>query len=217
MKAIMEKNIHRGTPLEQLLDAIEDGKLTPGTRLRETELAEQLGISRTPVREALHRLHAMGLAEHGPQRGLIVSHLDYDHLRQLFAVREGLEGMAARLAAEYATPAEISLLRELVSLDVGVDNPDTLKTHNKQFHLQIVRASHNAYMIDALENLRIHLSLLPGSTYSIAKRRIQAQDEHQAIIDAVAAHDGDAAEHAARVHIKSGYRARLELLSSQQG
>ncbi|WP_245707994.1 GntR family transcriptional regulator [Celeribacter baekdonensis] len=213
----MEKNIHRGTPLEQLLDAIEDGKLTPGTRLRETELAEQLGISRTPVREALHRLHAMGLAEHGPQRGLIVSHLDYDHLRQLFAVREGLEGMAARLAAEYATPAEISLLRELVSLDVGVDNPDTLKTHNKQFHLQIVRASHNAYMIDALENLRIHLSLLPGSTYSIAKRRIQAQDEHQAIIDAVAAHDGDAAEHAARVHIKSGYRARLELLSSQQG
>ncbi|MBU0645471.1 MAG: GntR family transcriptional regulator [Alphaproteobacteria bacterium] len=217
MKAIMEKNIHRGTPLEQLLDAIEDGKLTPGTRLRETELAEQLGISRTPVREALHRLHAMGLAEHGPQRGLIVSHLDYDHLRQLFAVREGLEGMAARLAAEYATPAEISLLRELVSLDVGVDNPDTLKTHNKQFHLQIVRASHNAYMIDALENLRIHLSLLPGSTYSIAKRRIQAQDEHQAIIDAVAAHDGDAAEYAARVHIKSGYRARLELLSSQQG
>ena len=210
MKAIMEKNIHRGTPLEQLLDAIEDGKLTPGTRLRETELAEQLGISRTPVREALHRLHAMGLAEHGPQ-------LDYDHLRQLFAVREGLEGMAARLAAEYATPAEISLLRELVSLDVGVDNPDTLKTHNKQFHLQIVRASHNAYMIDALENLRIHLSLLPGSTYSIAKRRIQAQDEHQAIIDAVAAHDGDAAEYAARVHIKSGYRARLELLSSQQG
>ncbi|EKE70656.1 GntR family transcriptional regulator [Celeribacter baekdonensis B30] len=217
MKAIMEKNMHRGTPLEQLLDAIEDGKLTPGTRLRETELAEQLGISRTPVREALHRLHAMGLAEHGPQRGLIVSHLDYDHLRQLFAVREGLEGMAARLAAEYATPAEISLLRELVSLDVGVDNPDTLKTHNKQFHLQIVRASHNAYMIDALANLRIHLSLLPGSTYSIAKRRVQAQDEHQAIIDAVAAHDGDAAEHAARVHIKSGYRARLELLSSQQG
>ncbi len=217
MKALMEKNGQRGTPLEKLLAAIEDGELLPGTRLLETDLAEKLGVSRTPVREALHRLHAMGLAEHGPQRGLVVSHLSYDHLRQLFAVREGLEGMAARLAAEYATPAEIELMQQMVIQDRSIEDPEILKTRNKHLHQHIVRSSHNVYMIDALANLRIHLSLLPGSTYSVKGRLLQAQEEHEAIVDAVASRDGERAENAARQHVRSGYSTRLSLLAEDNG
>ncbi|RGP35396.1 GntR family transcriptional regulator [Pseudotabrizicola alkalilacus] len=205
------------SPYDYLLAAIESGELTPGTRLRETELAETLGISRTPVREALHRLHAMGLAQHGPQRGLIVAHLSYEQLRQLFAVRQGLEGMATRLAAEHASRHEISVLQEMVEDDRGVRDPKELSRRNKLFHKQIARASHNTYMIEALDSLRIHLSLLPSSTYHLAERIDSAQKEHEAIVAAIAAGDGDAAELNARNHIVSGYKIRLTRFSSGQG
>jgi DNA-binding GntR family transcriptional regulator len=212
-----KKTDGHGSPFEYLLAAIESGELTPGTRLRETELAEALGISRTPVREALHRLHAMGLAQHGPQRGLIIAHLTYDQLRQLFAVRQGLEGMATRLAAEHASPYEISVLQEMVESDRGIRDPKELGRRNKLFHQQIARASHNTYMIDALDSLRIHLSLLPGSTYQHLERIESAQLEHEAIVAAIAARDGDAADLAARNHIVSGYKIRLNRVSSGQG
>lgn len=200
-------------PLEHLLDLIDNGELTPGSRLTETDLAQRLGISRTPVREALHRLHAMGLAEHGPQRGLIVAHLSYDQIRQLFAVREGLEGMATRLAAEHATRAEVNVLRELVEADRKYTDPFELQARNKLLHRQIVQASHNQFMIEALNNLRIHMSLLPGSTYSRPERIVSAQRDHEEIIEAIAQGDGERAERAARTHIAEGYQFRLKMLA----
>lgn len=201
------------SPLDHILQLIESGQLQSGSRLTETELAQQLGVSRTPVREALHRLHAMGLAEHGSQRGLIVAHLGYDQLRQLFAVREGLEGMATRLAAEHASKAEVNLLRELVAADRNETDPTHLLERNKVLHRQITNASHNSFMIDALNNLRVHLSLLPGSTYTTPNRIASAQAEHEEIVEAIAQGDGDRAERAARNHIASGFQVRLALLA----
>lgn len=205
----------RRNPLDHILGLIELGELRPGSRLTEVDLAQRLGISRTPVREALHRLHAMGLAEHGPQRGLIVAHLSYDQLRQLFAVREGLEGMATRLAAEHASRAEVALLREMVQEDRTLSDPVKLLERNKALHRLIVQASHNQFMIEALGNLRVHLSLLPGSTYATAERIAEAQQEHDEIVDAIANGDGDRAERAARQHILSGYRVRLKMMAER--
>lgn len=205
----------RRTPLDHIMGLIELGELRPGSRLTEVDLAQRLGISRTPVREALHRLHAMGLAEHGPQRGLIVAHLSYDQLRQLFAVREGLEGMATRLAAEHASRAEVVLLRELVEGDRGISDPVKLLERNKSLHRQIVQASHNQFMIEALGNLRVHLSLLPGSTYANPGRIAMAQEEHEEIVAAIEAGDGDRAERAARRHILSGYQVRLKMMAER--
>ncbi len=216
MKHMSETSTVRRNPLDHLMDLIEAGDLPPGSRLTETDLAQRLGISRTPVREALHRLHAMGLAEHGPQRGLIIAHLSYDQLRQLFAVREGLEGMATRLAAEHASRAEANLLREMVTADRALDDPAKLRERNKILHRQIVQASHNKFMIEALGNLRVHLSLLPGSTYTSAGRVAEAQAEHEEIVEAIAAGDGDQAEKAARHHIASGFRIRLKMMSEQE-
>lgn len=205
----------RRSPLDHIMGLIELGELRPGSRLTEVDLAQRLGISRTPVREALHRLHAMGLAEHGPQRGLIVAHMSYDQLRQLFAVREGLEGMATRLAAEHASRAEVSLLREMVEGDREIRDPVKLLERNKSLHRLIVQASHNQFMIEALGNLRVHLSLLPGSTYANEERIIAAQQEHEEIVDAIAKGDGDRAERAARQHILSGYRVRLKMMTER--
>ncbi|ARC38772.1 GntR family transcriptional regulator (plasmid) [Paracoccus yeei] len=203
----------RRSPFEHLLDLIEKGELRPGHRLRETELAARLGISRTPVREALHRLHAMGLATPGRQRGLIIAHMSYDQLRQLFAVREGLEGMATRLAASHASFAEIALLREMVAEDRRTADRERLVQRNKLLHRQIVQASHNDYMIEALNNLSVHLSLLPGSTYATPSRILTAQAEHEAIVEAIAARDGEGAERAARTHIAEGFAIRLKMLA----
>lgn len=213
MEKMTENSLARRTPLDQVLELIESGELRSGSRLTETELAKRLGTSRTPVREALHRLHAMGLADHGPQRGLIVAHLTYDQIRQLFAVREGLEGMATRLAAEYASRAEINILRDMVMGDREISDPIELLERNKILHRQIVQASHNKFMIEALGNLRVHLSLLPGSTYSNPARLISAQTEHEEIIEAIAQGDGNHAERAARQHIAEGFQFRLKMLA----
>jgi DNA-binding GntR family transcriptional regulator len=201
------------SPLDHLMDLIESGELGSGSRLTETELARRLGISRTPVREALHRLHAMGLAEHGPQRGLIIAHLSYDQIRQLFAVREGLEGMATRLAAEHASRAEVNILREMVAEDRTISDPLKLQGRNKLLHRQIVQSSHNQFMIEALGNLRVHMSLLPGSTYSRPERIKSAQAGHEEIVEAIAQGDGDRAERAAREHIAEGYQFRLKMIA----
>ena len=213
MDTVITQSLPRRSPLDHLLDLIDGGELGPVSRLTETDLAQRLGISRTPVREALHRLHAMGLAEHGPQRGLIVAHLSYDQIRQLFAVREGLEGMATRLAAEHATRAEVNVLRELVEEDRQFTDPVQLQARNKILHRQIVQASHNQFMIEALNNLRIHMSLLPGSTYTRPERVDSAQRGHEEIVEAIAQGDGERAERAARAHIAEGYQFRLKMIA----
>lgn len=204
------------TPFDILLSAIEAGELLPGERLQETRLAEQFGLSRTPIREALHRLETLGLAEPGPQRGLIIAHISYERLRQLFSVREGLERLAMELAVAAASDEEIALLQEMVNTEATLVGSKVLHDHNRLFHRQIYRATHNPYLNEMLDNLRIHLSLLRGTTYEQPERTEEAKREHQAIVDALARRDRAAAEEAAITHIRSGYRARLSLLSQRE-
>ena len=121
--------------------------------------------------------------------------------------------MATRLAAEHASRAEVNLLREMVTEDRNITDPRKLLERNKLLHRQIVHASHNKFMIEALGNLRVHLSLLPGSTYAKAGRMQSAQTEHEEIVDAIAQGDGDRAERAARKHIAEGFQIRLKMMA----
>ncbi|WP_416262379.1 GntR family transcriptional regulator [Gibbsiella quercinecans] len=204
------------SPFEVLIAAIEKGELLPGQRLQETRLAEQFGMSRTPIREALHRLETLGLAEPGPQRGLIVANISYERLRQLFAVREGLEKLAMQLAVSSASDEEIALLQDLINAEQRLTDSKALHDHNRQFHRQIYRSTHNPYLNEMLDNLRIHLSLLRGTTYALAERAEEAKQEHQAIVDALARRDCAAAQEAACQHIRNGYRARLAIISQNE-
>lgn len=201
------------SPFEILIAAIEQGELLPGERLQETRLAEQFGLSRTPIREALHRLETLGLAEPGPKRGLIVARISYERLRQLFAVREGLEKLAMQLAVAAASDEEIALLQQMVDTEQHITDSKALHDHNRMFHRQIYRSTHNPYLNEMLDNLRIHLSLLRGTTYALSDRTEQAKQEHQAIVDALSRRDSAAAQEAACEHIRNGYRARLAIIS----
>lgn len=201
------------SPFDILIAAIERGELQPGERLQEVRLAEKFGISRTPIREALHRLETLGLAEPGTKRGLIVASISYERLRQLFSVREGLEKMAIQLAVSAASDEEIALLQDMVNSEKNLTDSKALHDHNRLFHRQIYRAAHNPYLNEMLDNLRIHLSLLQGTTYALPDRSEEAKREHQAIVDALVRRDSQAAQDAACEHIRHGYRARLAIIS----
>jgi len=195
-----------------LLAAIEQGNLKPGTRLREAELAESFGVSRTPIREGLKRLEAQGLAVHQPNRGMVIPTLDNDQLNELYVVRAVLEGTVARLAAQHASDAEIALLREMTEADrnSGAD-AFALAAANRNFHRRLTLAAHNSYLAAQIDHMKQSLLLLDGTTFVDADRRRSAIEEHDAIVDAIEARDFDRAEAAARKHIHEAHKARLRL------
>lgn len=194
----------------RLVEAIEEGDLPPGTRLREAELAERYSVSRTPIREALKRLESQGLAVHEPNRGVVVAQLDHDQLNELYVIRTVLEGTVARLAAQHATKPEIELLQEMVENDrANAQDPVALSASNRAFHRRLTAASHNRFLVSQIEHMKQALLLLGGSTFSDPIRRQAAIDEHAAIVEAVAQRDSDAADMLARRHIEAAHKARL--------
>ncbi|WP_046863603.1 GntR family transcriptional regulator [Microvirga massiliensis] len=195
-----------------LRDAIHEGRLKPGERLREEELAQTLGVSRTPIREALGRLQARGLVEVAPPRGLIVAALDSQRIIELYAVREILEGAAARFSAEHASPVEIAAMRRLAQDCAAAKSAAVAAERNARLHRMIYEAAHNRYLIPALTDFQDALALLPGTTFGQPGRREAAHAEHTAIIDAIARRDPDAAEAAARAHIRAAQDSRIGML-----
>ena len=195
----------------QILEAIDEGEFPPGARLLETDLAARFGVSRTPVREALRRLETQGVVTHEPRKGAVVATLDYDQLGELYAVREVMEGLAARLAARHASPAEIQLLREMIAEDRKINDPKAQSQANKRFHRQLHLTSHNRYLIQTLDPVRRSLALLGNTTFSAPGRIDSSNEEHEIIVDAIEARDENAAEDAARRHIIAAYSVRLRL------
>jgi DNA-binding GntR family transcriptional regulator len=198
---------------DALFGAIESGTLKPGTRLREIEISEWVGASRTPIREALGRLEGEGLIARDPSRGMIVAELDHGMVAELYDMREVLEGTAAGLAARHASDAEIDALRELALRDREIgDDPTRLARVNRLFHEAMFRSAHNRFLMRAVHSLRQSMVLLGRTTLAIAGRPGTARAEHDAIVEAISRHDAEAAAAAARAHIRAAYRARLGLM-----
>lgn len=195
-----------------ILEAIEAGTWRPGDRLVESELAERLGVSRTPVREALQRLETQGmLARDG--RSLIVASLDHNQLAELYTVRGTLEGLAARLAARHATDEEVRVLQAMVADDrrlVGGD-PRALSRANRRFHKQIHLASHNRYLIQQLDLVHRSMALMATTSLAAEGRDAEGMAEHDGIVAAIAGRDGEAADAALRTHISRAYETRLRV------
>jgi len=120
---------------EALRDDIQDGRYAPGDRVTELEVAERLGVSRTPVREALRRLESEGLLVSLPWRGVVVAELDRAQVLELYAMREVLEGTAARFAAQHADAAEIDLMQDLLEREAAAGDDGTLTARiNRDLH-----------------------------------------------------------------------------------
>lgn len=194
-----------------ILEAIETGQYRPGDRLVESELAERFGVSRTPVREALQRLETQSmLARDG--RSLIVSSLDHTQLSELYTVRAELESLAARLAARSASPEEIRVLYAMIDEDrTRLDDPLALSRSNRRFHDQLHLASHNRYLVQQLALVHRSMALMATTSLAAEGRSRASLDEHQAIVDAIAAGDADKAGQALRHHISKAFETRLRL------
>lgn len=195
-----------------IIEGIKAGRFVPGTRLREIELAEQMALSRTPVREALSRLQVQGLAVNDPDRGLIITEPDYTMTSELYVMREVLEGTAARLAARHASDVEIDFLNEINQRDAQLTSPQDLAANNRLFHGTLYQCAHNRYLLKTLSTLQESMMLLGPTTLAAPGRAEQSRQEHQVLIDALRNRDPDAAEAAARTHISKAYRIRLDSL-----
>lgn len=194
-----------------ILAAIDEGIYRPGNRLVESELAERFGVSRTPIREALQRLETQSLLTRDG-RSLIVASLDHNQLAELYVVRSELEGLAARLAARHATPEEVRVLRDMVTEDRGVvDDPAALSRANRRFHKQIHLASHNRYLVAQLDLVHRSMALLATTSLAVQGRGAAALDEHEKIVIAIEAGDGDAAHKALQRHISQAFETRLKI------
>lgn len=194
-----------------ILEAIDSHVYTPGDRLVESELAERFGVSRTPVREALQRLETQSLLTRDG-RSLIVASLDHSQLSELYVVRGELEGLAARLASRHATPEEVRVLKDMLEADKSlVDDPEGLSRANRRFHKQIHLASHNRFLVQQLDLVYRSMALLASTSIKAEGRGVDTLSEHEAIVQAIEAGDGDAAYIALRDHISAAYVTRLRL------
>jgi len=192
---------------------IVDGVLRSGSGLAEVELSTRLGISRTPVREALARLVADGLAEPLGGRGLVVSPLSADNVTELFELRQALEQQAAALAAERRDPAVFeSLQREL--REIGTDDLAAYYDLVARFDAAVDVAMRNPYLAQALAGVRTHLSRIRRLSRDNPARLRDAAREHLLIVDAIVDGDARLAADATRVHL---YQSLKSTLSSLEG
>jgi DNA-binding GntR family transcriptional regulator len=203
-----------------LRDAILRGVLPAGQPLGEIQLAEAFGRSRTPVREAILKLESEGLAERFPRRGLVVAQVTREEMLELYAVREMLDGLSARLAALGILPTELDRLvwlNDRLRIAVGSGDRNAMIQLNLEFHEAISHASRNLLLQEFLR--RIHerqtwARRLEETTMSFPGRGLEAVAEHAALIDAIRDRDPEAAERIAREHTNRARQIRIDMIQS---
>jgi DNA-binding GntR family transcriptional regulator len=196
---------------ESLRYRILNGELTPNERLIEQTIAADAGVSRTPVREALHRLEVDGLVE-SKGRSIVVAGLSAEDLSELGTVRESLEGLAARLAALARSDIDVATLERLVADSeeaVASDDVARFVEINHAFHEVIWTSARNRYLARQLALLRSLIERRQTTTLASRERRAEALIEHAAIVRAVIARDPDSAEAAARAHFRNALTIRI--------
>jgi DNA-binding GntR family transcriptional regulator len=204
---------------DQIVEAIVQGRIAPGETINEVSLSVRLGVSRAPLREAIVRLEAKGLVHRVPHVGTRVIDLRLQDLEELFAIREGLEGMAARLAAAAMSDDDLDALA--LSLEAHRRQPDVASGTayyqaggDQDFHFRIASGSNNRRLFRLLcEDMYSLLRIYRFRSSTTPGRARQAYKEHQVILAALRRRDADAAEDAMRKHVRlswSNTEARLK-------
>lgn len=197
---------------ERIQNAIVTGQIAPGTRISEQYLSTTFGIGRGPLREAIRRLEGRRLVVRTPHAGVRVASLSYDELIELYHVREALEGMACRLAAQNMTAAEIAGLRDVLSMHEQHSGLQANQSYYRQegdldIHYLIIQGSKNRTLSELLCGDLYHLLRMYRYRFSATpKRPQQAFAEHHSIIEAIADRDSELAEMLMRRHISASRR-----------
>ena len=202
----------RHAVLEEIRNRIIGGAWAPGERMFEDQIAAQLDVSRNPVREALQALQVEGFIELEPRRGARVAIVSPQRARELFEVREVLEGLVANLAATRATETELDEMRAVVAQGLATaDGGDltALPALNTRFHTLLAATARNEMLAETIERLRHLIEWIYSQR--IARRAPRSWEEHRQIVDAIASGDPSVAERVARAHIAMARDAYVEM------
>lgn len=197
---------------------ILEGKLTPGSRLIERKLAEELNVSKTPVREALVRLDKDGLLDGEVHRGLWVAELTEEEAREIYDLREMLEGLAAREAAKRINQQECRKFTSFVEefeMHYNRKNFTSYSDTDIKFHNFLIEISANQRLYHLVSHLRAQSRLLMTTSVNLPGRAEASLSEHKSIIQAVVSHNDDLAEKYAREHIRNVKNAVLNHLEEE--
>ncbi len=209
--------------VNQLEEGIISGRLAPGSKLSEQGLARMLGVSRGPLREAMRRLEGRKLIVRVPNIGARVAQLSGKDLIELLEIRESLEGLAARSAAQNMSDADIKALEKLV--DIHGKQPEVRdgvgyyqETPDFDFHFQIIKGSKNDRLIEMLcGELYDLLRVYRYKSSTLHGRARAAFNEHMVIVDALKARDPDATERAMRFHLSNARKQVEQWLLENEG
>jgi DNA-binding GntR family transcriptional regulator len=208
MVASSRRLVRAGTTVDQMVRAVADrivtGALRPGEKLDEASLAARFEVSRTPVREALGQLSAMGLVERRPNRGAIVAVVTQEHLSSMFESMAELEAICARFAAGRMTTAERHALerdhQDSARL-VRLGAEEEYEAHNTVFHSRLYRGAHNAHIQELTAATRSRIAPFRRAQFRLPGRLAKSWEEHDAIVTAIMRGDAASAAAAARAHV----------------
>ena len=203
---------------ETLRDAIISQTLEPGERLMEIQMADEMGVSRTPVREAIRKLELEGLVIMVPRKGAYVAGISVKDIHEVFEVRTSLEGLAASLAAQRITPEELDEMEKNLFLEAGELEGNNLRSIveiDTTFHDLLYKAARNEKLLQLVSNLQEQLQRFRSASLARPGRSKGALDEHRKILEAIALGDSKLAQKLAMVHIENAETAMMASIESQ--
>ncbi len=209
----------RDVVVESIRQAIISGQFPPGMRLMELQLAEEMGVSRTPVREGIRKMELEGLVVMIPRRGAYVADISIKDINEVYEVRTALDVLSAGLAAERIDKSEIQEMRELLAEEaalVEAKNYPRIIDNDTAFHDVIYRASGNTRCMNIISNLREQITAIRGRSMPYPGRVEIMLKEHRAIFDAIAAGKVEKAQEAVRTHMENAEQTLLKVIKEQK-
>ncbi|MDR3289010.1 MAG: GntR family transcriptional regulator [Peptococcaceae bacterium] len=198
---------------ESMREAIIGGVLKPGERLMEMQLADEMGVSRTPVREAIRKLELEGFVVMVPRKGAYVAGVSLKDVADVFEIRTALESLAAGLAAERVTEEEIEQMERLVHwAEEKEPTLEQILEMDTSFHALVYKASRNPWLTQILENLWEQIQRFRSTSLAVPGRGKEAILEHRGIIEAIALHRPEEAQELAAAHIAAAETVFLQHL-----
>lgn len=205
---VTDKYSLRGRVFNKLREDILNGKYKEHEELKEVAIGEELGVSRTPVREAFRQLELEGLIQIVPNKGAYVTGITAKDVKDIYMIRSSLEGMCARLATEHITQEQLEEMEEnvyLASFHASKGNMKQMAELDNRFHQILYEASDSKMLENLLRDFHQYVIRIRKKTLSIKERGIASNEEHRQIMEAIKAGKPDEAERLATCHMTNAY------------
>ena len=203
---------------DEIEEAILSGELAPGENLTEMKLSAELGVSRTPIREALSQLEREGLVRSVPNKGAVVVGISRKDIQDIYSIRSAIEGLAARWAAQNIRDDELAELRDVVELQeyyAQKGEIQQIRQLDSRFHEMIYQASRSSQLQRMLSSFHHYISRERERSFMKGGRALKSVEEHRMIYEAIASRSEDEAERLTGVHIRNAWENILGNLPSE--